>query len=380
MQCKKCGTDYNETEIFCSNCGEPVSNNNVVEENVGELVVNNELVNNIDESTNNLSDLNNSISSENSVEIPSVNENNEENSAQIESHETNSTPFVPEPVINSDNTSNVHEIKPKSSGKSIGIILLIVGVLAVIAVALIIILKGKKNNLTCTSNTGTIVIKFTNKKIVDYTSVDGISLDVDEYNKVIESMGVDEFINRYNRWFSTNKFGTCIINGEQLEPEDISTDTDNTSQNVETKEVGDKERGYVDVPSDWNNFVDVNGASALQFSYASVYIVSLDVVKESTYNAEQVAKSYLNSKKQDTSISNLQTSVVKIGKNNEYTAYQVSMFYPSVNSYLITYWFEAEDGNVHYIGLEGPEKLEENNVSISGFKSIPESFRLKTSQ
>lgn len=37
-------------------------------------------------------------------------------------------------------------------------------------------------------------------------------------------------------------------------------------------------------------------------------------------------------------------ATVTIGKNKEYTSYQVYMYYPSDSIYLITYWFESEDG------------------------------------
>ena len=379
MQCKKCGTDYNETDVFCSSCGEPVSNNNVVEEKIEKQIVTNEqLDNNISESEqpiNDLSSTNDNTFSDNSIEIPVVNENDEENTNQTETNEEESVPFVPEPVINNDNASEVHEIKPKSSGKVLWIIIGIISILFVISIVLYFVLKEKKNVMTCTSNTGTIVIKYTNKKIVDYTIVDGISFDVKENNKIIKSKGIDYFISQYNNWFSTNKFGTCDINGEPIKQE-VKQDK-NSKKNIEVKEVGDEERGYIDIPTNWNNFVDVSGASALQYSYANIYIVSIDVVKDLTYNAEQVAKIYMNSKKQDTSISNIQGTTVTIGKNRKYTAYQVGMIYPSENKTLVTYWFDAEDGKVHYIGLEGPEKLEENNIEIGDFISIPESFRLK---
>ena len=51
------------------------------------------------------------------------------------------------------------------------------------------------------------------------------------------------------------------------------------------------------------------------------------------------------------------------------------MYYPSLSTYLVTYWFEAEDGKVHYIALEGPEEL--SSVKITEYLYIPESFRLK---
>ena len=46
------------------------------------------------------------------------------------------------------------------------------------------------------------------------------------------------------------------------------------------------------------------------------------------------------------------------------------MTYPRDNSLLITYWFDADDGFVHYIALEGPAE------TVLNYLDIPESFSL----
>jgi hypothetical protein len=50
------------------------------------------------------------------------------------------------------------------------------------------------------------------------------------------------------------------------------------------------------------------------------------------------------------------------------------MYYPSDATYLVTYWFEAEDGKIHYIALEGPDSV--SGESITDYLYIPESFSL----
>ena len=80
-------------------------------------------------------------------------------------------------------------------------------------------------------------------------------------------------------------------------------------------------------------------------------------------------------KQNSSDVTGVTGATVTIGKNKKYTAYQVYMYYPSYSTYLVTYWFEAEDGKVHYIALEGPQEL--SGVKITDYLYIPESFSLE---
>ena len=106
----------------------------------------------------------------------------------------------------------------------------------------------------------------------------------------------------------------------------------------------------------------------------NVYIVSLNYFEDSRYTAKEYASNYMYNKKNSSDVTGVTGATVQIGKNKEYTAYQVYMYYPSDGTYLVTYWFEAEDGKVHYIALEGPEEL--SGVKITDYLYIPESFSL----
>ena len=124
-------------------------------------------------------------------------------------------------------------------------------------------------------------------------------------------------------------------------------------------------------------FTDIDGNDSIQYSYAGVYIVSLNRIDGNGYTAKDYASNFMYNKQIDTHVTNVKGGTVKVGKNKEYTAYQVYMYYPVENIYLITYWFDSGDGKVRYIALEGPETL--NDVEIYDFLTIPESFSLNKS-
>lgn len=166
--------------------------------------------------------------------------------------------------------------------------------------------------------------------------------------------------------------GSCKIDGKEIEKNDDVVDNGLNSTNIKT--VGDEKYGYVNVPNNWYKFHDIGGASALQYSYASVFIVSLDVL-DNQYSAEEYASFYMSNKKSSSEVTGVDGATVTIGKNKQYTAYQVYMYYPSESIYLVTYWFLAEDGKVHYISLEGLREF--NGTTIADYLSIPESFSLR---
>jgi hypothetical protein len=95
--------------------------------------------------------------------------------------------------------------------------------------------------------------------------------------------------------------------------------------------------------------------------------MSLNEVTGTSLSAEQLAKNYAASKTNDPNVRGVTGATVKVGKKN-YTAYQVYMYYPSDATYLVTYWFEGDNGKIHYISIEGGDKLAE-------YTWIAESYR-----
>ena len=80
-------------------------------------------------------------------------------------------------------------------------------------------------------------------------------------------------------------------------------------------------------------------------------------------------------KQNSSEVTDVVGTTVTIGEDKEYTAYQVSMYYPSDSTYLLTYWFETDDGKVRYIALEGPKELDD--IKLEDYLFIPESFSLE---
>ncbi len=314
MQCKKCGSSILGTEKFCTNCGEPVTETN--------------------------------------------------NQQQF---------------IQTQPTSNNTNYKKKSSApKVIAIVGGIFGGLLVLGLVIFFFVSANSDKLICKSKEGNITIMYNKDGLTGYTTV-GMSYDYDEQKEYAKKIGVDAYTKEFSQWFATHTSGTCTINGKKVEQSSANNkNNDNTNSNTttnnDTKVVGDDNYGYISIPSNWNKFYDVDGNNSLQYSYANVYIVSLNVL-EGTSSAKDYASNYMYNKQNSSDVTGVTGATVTIGKNKEYTAYQVYMYYPSDSTYLVTYWFETGDGKVHYIALEGPQEL--NGVKITDYLYIPESFSLK---
>ena len=255
----------------------------------------------------------------------------------------------------------------KQGGISYAMIALSIGISLIIG---FISYKPSSDKLVCTSNKGNITIMYNEKGITGYTAT-GMSYDLDAQKEVATEIGMDAYITEFNSWFKSNTSGYCTINGEKVSEENI---VEEDSNNENTTVVGDNKYGYITIPKNWARFYDVDGNTSLQYSYANVYIVSLNYFEDTQYTAKEYASNYMYNKQNSSDVTGVTGATVQIGKNKEYTAYQVYMYYPSDGTYLVTYWFEAEDGKVHYIALEGPEEL--SGVSITDYLYIAESFSL----
>lgn len=152
---------------------------------------------------------------------------------------------------------------------------------------------------------------------------------------------------------------------------------DKTANNTNDEKniiVGESKYGYISIPKGWNRFYDISGTTALQYSYANIFIVSLNCIEGNQYTAKEYASNFMYNMMNSSQAADVTGATVLIGKNKEYTAYQVYMYYPSENIFLITYWFDAGDGKVRYIALEGPAEVD--GMKISDYLYIAESFSL----
>lgn len=277
-------------------------------------------------------------------------------------------------IKDADKITNANCPKQNPALTVLAVIGVIVVGLGVVFLTMVFNFKDSKK-LVCVSNEDNITIMYNDSEIIGYVA-NGISYDLDGQQEYAKNIGIEKYLIEFSDWFKNNTTGTCTIDGKEVSSiDDNELNVDNREEtDNQTKIVGDDNYGYISIPNNWIKFYDVNGNDSIQYSYANIYIVSLNVLEDTTYTAKEYASNYMYNKQNDSSVSGVTGATVQIGRNKEYTAYQVYMYYPRDNTYLITYWFEAEDGKTHYIALEGPEKL--NDKNITDYLYIAESFSL----
>lgn len=174
---------------------------------------------------------------------------------------------------------------------------------------------------------------------------------------------VNTAIEEVNRSGDINKFFETIE--EEMEKQEYNVDTDEDEEEEEnTMAVGDSHYGYVKVPTNWHKFIDVDGNTTFQYSDVGDlgYIVTLQTYEENIapYTAANNVKNSI--------VSEGNEAEVKYTKIAKYYGYVVNAKYTD-GTYLDAYLFKADDGKLHYVAIEGPDKYNEN------FK-IPNTFSL----
>lgn len=255
------------------------------------------------------------------------------------------------------------------------LILIVVAVTTIILVVIFMFLfsvvSSSSNKLECKSDIGNITILYNEEEIVGYNAVN-ISYDLDKQKEHAKNIGINAYLDEFYEWFTSNTNGNCTINGKEYL--NRTHDNEQNDKNNTDGIVGDKKYGFVTVPKNWIKYQS-NDSTALQYSYSSTYIVSLDYIKEETDNtAKQYAENHIKRMKQSSEVSNVTGTTVKIGRNKDYIAYQVSMIYNETGIYSTTYWFKTEDDVIRYVTLEGPTDL--NGMKTTDYLHIPESFSL----
>jgi len=293
--------------------------------------------------------------------------NNNENQVTPEK-EVIATP----PIMENTNTQS----KPKKKINPLIIVLIVIGAVVGLFVLLLILVYffvvKSSSQMICECSNGGITLIYNDNTIIGYTA-NGFTYDLDEQREFAEQMGVDEYLVQFEEWFTTTTDGKCNYKKTIENPKEKTTDTNkNTSTN--TKLVGNDNYGYINIPNDWYDFKDVDGNDSLQYSYGTTFIVTMNLV-DTELSAKELAENFMYNKQQSSEVEGVTGATITIGDKDQYTAYQVYMYYKQDNVYLITYWFEAEDGKVHYLALEGPGEV--NDMKLTDFLSIPESFHLK---
>ena len=144
---------------------------------------------------------------------------------------------------------------------------------------------------------------------------------------------------------------------ESKSSDDTKSDT---KSSVETKRVGSPDYGYIDIPSKWIKFTDIDGGDSIQFTDGSAYnIVTMNgytkekanVGEGEVFNAELIANRlayYWNDNKELEKMWGAKTTV----SGNE--ALQLNIILKS-GQYVITWVFQKDD-KVYLMSFEGDKE------------------------
>ena len=136
-----------------------------------------------------------------------------------------------------------------------------------------------------------------------------------------------------------------------------------------TKRVGAAGMGYVDIPSEWVRFYDVNGGTDLQFSDPDgVDIITmnqfdlsgLSAEEKAAFTAEDAALSVWSNIEQNDMVLEIEGAVVTLAG---YEAYQVYASY-SDGTFLCTWSLMDEMGTLYYVAAEGPAETVMDTVAM----------------
>ena len=139
-----------------------------------------------------------------------------------------------------------------------------------------------------------------------------------------------------------------------------SKDTSSTKKNTssqETKRIGNADYGYIDIPSKWFKFTDIDGTEAVQYTDGSGYnIVTLNsftrekakVPSDIEFNAEFLAKKLAVMWQDNQDVDKMTGARTKVAGLD---AYQLQIVMKS-GQYLITWIFQKGE-KVYTISFEG---------------------------
>lgn len=180
---------------------------------------------------------------------------------------------------------------------------------------------------------------------------------------------------------STKESGSKV---EKQTSSSSSKDTSSTKKNTssqETKRIGNADYGYIDIPSKWFKFTDIDGTEAVQYTDGSAYnIVTLNsytrekakVPADIEFNAEFLAKKLAVMWQDNQDVGKMTGARTKVAGLD---AYQLQIIMKS-GQYLITWIFQKGE-KVYTISFEGDaETLKtfipyiENTWSLDGTGAV----------
>ena len=169
MNCKKCGNTLYEKDTFCFNCGAPVERYETPVTPVQPAMP------------------------EVAPVQPAMPQQPEVNMQVPNQEPTMSTPVTPISPVQPTTTYQEPNKKKSPIVKIIlGVVLLVVVVLAILLVKIFVFSK----ELSCTSDDGTIVLKYDDEELLGYAA-EGFTFDLDKANESVEVYGIDQFLEMF---------------------------------------------------------------------------------------------------------------------------------------------------------------------------------------
>lgn len=144
------------------------------------------------------------------------------------------------------------------------------------------------------------------------------------------------------------------------ESSDSSSKKSKSKANQETKRVGSPEFGYIDIPSNWVKFVDVDVEGLIQYTDGSAYnIVTMNAVSKAeaevadgeTFNAETIAQHVAYNWSQKDNIEKMWGSKSTVSGRE---AFQINIILKS-GQLANTLVFQKDD-KVYILSIEGDKK------------------------
>ena len=142
-----------------------------------------------------------------------------------------------------------------------------------------------------------------------------------------------------------------------------NTQNPGNGKEEDTIRIGNGSFGYLSVPKNWNVFIDENAQNTIQYTDGAGWIVTLFATSNSVIASKNWATNVANQMQNDGA------QDVAMGEDsvNSYHGYKVFGYYENTNTFLAAWFFEAEDGNTHYIAIEGPNRYDDNYDIIYSF-------------
>ena len=122
-----------------------------------------------------------------------------------------------EQVTNNEQQANAsvssnHQPVEKKSKKTLFILIgaLVIGIIifVVIVFSIISIFVNSSDKLVCKSDQGNITLSYNEKTVTGYTA-SGITYKLEEQQKIAEQIGIDSYLEEFEKWFTTNTTGSC---------------------------------------------------------------------------------------------------------------------------------------------------------------------------